>query len=68
MQTDIYEDIINYENYVSTLCDHISQLLYSLWIMGLKLPTTTTIPPGCGWGHASPENRRSEVNTGAIWQ
>ena len=62
IQMDIYEGIINYENYANTLCDHISQLLYSLWITGLKLPTSTTIPPGWGWGDASPEIRCFEVN------
>ena len=30
---------MNYENYMSTLCDRVSQLLYSLWITGLKLST-----------------------------
>ena len=35
----------------------VSQLLYSVhvWRTDLKLSTTTTTPPGWGWGHASPE-------------
>ena len=37
-----------------------------------KLPTITTTPPGCGWGHASPEVIKIRcyelVNVGEVGQ